>query len=121
MSNPWRDDQPIWKQIRDRVVASILDGGLAEGATLPSVRQVAAELAVNPLTVSRAYQALADEGVIERNRGLGMTVTPGARQRLTAAERTRFLETEWPPIRDRIERLGIEPQRLFQPSPETRS
>jgi GntR family transcriptional regulator len=110
---PWRDDQPIYKQIQDRVVASILDGDLKEGEPVPSVRNVAVDMQVNPLTVSKAYQDLLDDGVVERRRGLGMFVIEGARQRLLDAARKRFLAEEWPEIAARIKRLGLTPADLL--------
>ena len=113
MAQAWRDDQPIYRQIRDRVLAAILDGSLKEGEPLPSVRQVALELQVNPLTVSRAYQELADEGLVERLRGLGMFVIEGARDQLGARERETFLSTEWPQVVARIRRLSLDPAALL--------
>jgi GntR family transcriptional regulator len=113
MAQAWRDDQPIYRQIRDRVLAAILDGSLKEGEPLPSVRQVALELQVNPLTVSKAYQELADEGLVERRRGLGMFVIEGARDQLGAREREMFLSTEWPQVAARIRRLGLDPAALL--------
>ena len=107
MSQAWRDDQPIWRQIKDRVLTAILDGGIKEGEPLPSVRQVALDLQVNPLTVSKAYQELADDGLVERRRGLGMFVIEGARNGLSASERETFLTEEWPIIVTRINRLGL--------------
>lgn len=113
MAQAWRDDQPIYRQIRDRVLAAILDGSLKEGEPLPSVRQVALELQVNPLTVSKAYQELADEGLVERLRGLGMFVIEGARDQLGARERETFLSTEWPQVVARIRRLSLDPAALL--------
>ncbi|MEN9874171.1 MAG: hypothetical protein RL186_1068 [Pseudomonadota bacterium] len=113
MSQVWRDDQPIWKQIKDRVLSAILDGGIKEGEPLPSVRQVALDLQVNPLTVSKAYQELADDGVVERRRGLGMFVIEGARAGLGESERTAFLNQEWPLVVTRIKRLGLSVQELL--------
>jgi GntR family transcriptional regulator len=113
MAQAWREDQPIWKQIKDRVVEAILDGGMTEGDALPSVRQVAADMSVNPLTVSRAYQELADDGVVEKRRGLGMYVVDGARTALGAREREAFLRDEWPVVLDRIRRLGLTPADLL--------
>lgn len=115
MDPEWNDSQPIYRQIRDRVVAMILDGALAEGDPLPSVRSVAAEARVNPLTVLKAYQQLADERLVEKRRGLGMFVTPGARQLLLRAERERFLTEQWPEIRATIERLGLAGELLGTP------
>ena len=113
MDPEWNANQPIYRQLRDRVIAMILDGVLHEGDPLPSVRNVAAEYRVNPLTVLKAYQQLADEGFVEKRRGLGMFVNPGARKLLLSAERERFLAEEWPPIRATIERLGLTPQVLL--------
>src|ERR1700742_4939866 len=103
MDHEWNDNQPIYRQLRDRIIAMILDGVLHEGDSLPSVRTVAAEYRVNPLTVLKAYQQLADEQVVEKRRGLGMFVNAGARALLMRAERERFLTEQWPPIRDTIE------------------
>ncbi|MBU6318088.1 MAG: GntR family transcriptional regulator [Alphaproteobacteria bacterium] len=114
MAQTWRDDQPIWRQIRDRVVSAILEGGLKEGEALPSVRQVAMDMQVNPLTVSRAYQDLADENLVERRRGLGMFVVAGARARLGASEREIFLRDEWPGVVERIRRLGLSLEDLLK-------
>lgn len=113
MDHEWNASQPIYRQLRDRVIAMILDGVLHEGDPLPSVRNVAAEYRVNPLTVLKAYQHLADEGVVEKRRGLGMFVNSGARPLLMRAERERFLSEQWPPIRDTIERLGLELSELL--------
>lgn len=113
MSQVWRDDQPIWKQIKDRVLSAILDEGIKEGEPLPSVRQVALDLQVNPLTVSKAYQELADDGVVERRRGLGMFVIEGARAGLGESERTAFLNQEWPLVVTRIKRLNLSVQELL--------
>jgi GntR family transcriptional regulator len=114
MSQIWRDDQPIWRQIKERVLAAILDGSMKEGEPLPSVRQVALDMQVNPLTVSKAYQELADEGLVERRRGLGMFVIEGARKGLSLSERTAFLETQWPDIVIRIKRLGLSTEELLK-------
>jgi GntR family transcriptional regulator len=107
MDREWNDSQPIYRQLRDRVVAMILDGVLKEGDPLPSVRNVAAEYRVNPLTVLKGYQQLVDEGLIESRRGRGMFVNAGAPALLLAAERQRFLSEEWPRIRQTIQRLGL--------------
>jgi GntR family transcriptional regulator len=109
----WNDAQPIYRQLRDRVVAMMLDGDLREGDSLPSVRQVAADLRVNPLTVLKSYQGLVDEQLIEKRRGLGMFVRPGARQLLLQDERDRFLNTEWPRVVETIQRLGLDPKVLL--------
>ena len=107
MDREWNDRQPIYRQLRDRVVAMILDGELKEGDPLPSVRNVAAELRVNPLTVLKGYQSLVDERLVETRRGRGMFINEGARRLLMIAERERFLADEWPAMLARIERLGL--------------
>ena len=107
MSREWNDNQPIYRQLRDRGVHMILDGVLKEGDPLPSVRNVAAEFRVNPLTVLKAYQHLVDEDLVEMKRGLGMFVKAGARELLLKGERQKFLKEEWPRIAETIERLGI--------------
>lgn len=107
MAREWNDTQPIYRQLRDRVTHMILDGVLNEGDPVPSVRSVAADYRLNPLTVLKAYQELVDEQVIESRRGLGMFVQAGARDRLLQAERTRFLSEDWPRIAATIERLGL--------------
>jgi GntR family transcriptional regulator len=121
MDRDWNDSQPIYRQIRDRVVAMILDGVLKEGDALPSVRNVAVEYRVNPLTVLKAYQGLVDEQFIESRRGLGMFVKVGAKSLLLRGERDRFLAEEWPRIAETIERLGLKPEELLnggsRPSP----
>jgi GntR family transcriptional regulator len=113
MDPEWNANQPIYRQLYDRVIAMILDGVLHEGDSLPSVRNVAAEYRVNPLTVLKAYQQLADEGIVEKRRGLGMFVNTGAPELLLKAERERFLSEQWPGIRATIERLGLAPQILL--------
>jgi len=110
----WSDGAPIYRQLKDRVVAMLLDGILKPGDALPSVRQVAAEYQLNPITVSRAYQELADEAIVEKRRGLGMYVTEGASEKLLTSERERFLREEWPLVLDRIRRLGLDPEQLFR-------
>jgi GntR family transcriptional regulator len=107
MDREWNDGQPIYRQIRDRVVAMILDGILKDGDALPSVRSVAAEYRVNPLTVLKSYQELANEGLVESRRGLGMFMKPGARDLLLQGERKKFLDEEWPKIFATIQRLGL--------------
>ena len=113
MDRAWNDNQPIYRQLRDRVVASILDGVFKEGDPLPSVRTVAAEYRVNPLTVLKGYQQLVDEGLIETRRGLGMFVKAGAREALLQDERQKFLSEEWPRVRTTIERLGLSADELL--------
>lgn len=107
MDPNWNDNQPIYRQLRDRVVAMILDGVLKEGDPLPSVRNVAAEYQLNPLTVLKGYQQLVDEQLVEKRRGRGMFVTDGARRALLKDERQKFLEDEWPRVRATIARLGL--------------
>ena len=107
MAEDWNDGQPIYRQLQDRVIAMILEGALNEGDPLPSVRTVAAETRVNPLTVLKAYQQLADAGIVESRRGLGMYVNVGAKALLAEGERERFLRDEWPRIHATIERLGL--------------
>jgi GntR family transcriptional regulator len=107
MDSEWNDNQPIYRQLRDRVVAMILDGVLKEGDPLPSVRNVAAEYRVNPLTVLKGYQQLVDEQLVETRRGLGMFVNTGARNLLLKAEREKFLAEEWPRLASTIQRLGL--------------
>lgn len=114
MSVQWSDGAPIYRQLKDRVVAMMLDGLLKPGDPLPSVRQVAAEYQLNPITVSRAYQELADESLVEKRRGLGMYVTDGARQKLLASERDRFLHEQWPAVVERIQRLGLSLEQLMR-------
>ena len=110
----WNDSQPIYRQLRDRVVALILDGVLKEGDALPSVRNVAAEHRVNPITVLKGYQQLVDEELVEKKRGLGMYVKPGARELLLEAERQKFLAEQWPRISATIQRLGLTPEELLE-------
>jgi GntR family transcriptional regulator len=121
MEGEWNDRQPIYRQLRDRVVAMILDGVLKEGDPLPSVRNVAAEYRVNPLTVLKGYQELVDEQLVETKRGLGMFVTAGARNRLLQGERQKFLAQEWPRIAETIQRLGVTPKQLLKAAASRRS
>jgi GntR family transcriptional regulator len=113
MDREWNESQPIYRQLRDRVVAMILDGVLKEGDPLPSVRNVAAEYRVNPLTVLKGYQELVDEGLVETRRGRGMFINAGARDLLLQAERQKFLGEEWPRIYANIQRLGLKPEELL--------
>ncbi|MDE2081506.1 MAG: GntR family transcriptional regulator [Burkholderiales bacterium] len=108
----WDHRQPIYQQLADVLAAQLLDGDPSEGQAMPSVRALAGRYLLNPLTVSRALQALGDEGLLESRRGLGLYVTAGARERLRALERDRFLQTEWPRLRDRLRRLGIGAEQL---------
>ncbi|HET7845837.1 MAG TPA: GntR family transcriptional regulator [Xanthomonadales bacterium] len=119
MSVTWNDNAPIYRQLRDRVVAMILDGVLKQGDALPSVRQVAADFQLNPITVSKAYQELVDEQLVEKRRGLGMYITEGAREALLKNERERFLREEWPVLRDRLQRLGLDLESLLEHAPKT--
>ena len=113
MDREWNDSQPIYRQLRDRVVAMILDGVLKEGDSLPSVRTVAAEYRVNPLTVLKGYQELVDEGLVETRRGRGMFINAGARSLLLRGERQKFLAEEWPRIQETIQRLGLTAEDLL--------
>ena len=113
MTIGWNDNTPIYRQLKDRVIGMMLDGALKAGDALPSVRQVAAEYQLNPITVSRAYQELADESLVEKRRGLGMYVTEEASKKLMSNERDRFLREEWPLVLKRIQRLGLSPQELL--------
>ena len=113
MDPTWNDHQPIYRQLRDRVIEMLLDGVLADGDPLPSVRSVAAEYRLNPLTVLKGYQELVDQGLVEKHRGRGMFVTQGAHDRLLASERHRFLSDEWPRVRATMVRLGIDAQQLL--------
>lgn len=113
MDREWNDSQPIYLQLRHRVIAMILDGVLKEGDPLPSVRSVAAEYRVNPLTVLKSYQQLADEGLVESRRGLGNFINAGARAILLKDQRQKFLDEEWPRIQETIERLGLDAEELL--------
>ncbi|PYX37086.1 MAG: GntR family transcriptional regulator [Acidobacteria bacterium] len=121
MDLEWNDNQPIYRQLRDRVVAMILDGVLKEGDPLPSVRNVAADYRVNPLTVLKGYQELVDEQLVEKKRGLGMFVMTGARSLLLQGERQRFLAEEWPRVQATIQRLGLTPEELLNGNAKRRS
>jgi len=113
MDPKWSEDLPIYRQLRDRVVEMILEGVLGDGDALPSVRNVAAEYRLNPLTVLKGYQELVDEGLVEKKRGRGMFVTDGARRQLLKDERRRFVEKEWPKVLETIERLGLDAAELL--------
>ncbi|MEE8308722.1 MAG: GntR family transcriptional regulator [Gammaproteobacteria bacterium] len=112
MHAEWDDNQPIYKQLRNRVVAMILDGVIKDGDALPSVRSVAADYRLNPLTVLKRYQELVDEELVEKRRGRGMFLTDGAQAKLLKEERQRFLQEEWPRVRTTIQRLGLDPDNL---------
>ena len=114
MDPKWNEDQPIYRQLRDRVVAMILEGVLGDGDALPSVRNVAAEYRLNPLTVLKGYQELVDEGLVEKKRGRGMFVNDGARKQLLKDERQRFLDKEWPQVSATIKRLGLDAATLLE-------
>ena len=109
----WNDTQPIFLQIRQQLIAMILKGTIPEGEALPSVRQIATDLSVNPLTVTKAYSFLVDLGVVTKKRGIGMYVAEEARAKLLEHERVKFLAEDWPRIREQIEALGLGPQDLF--------
>jgi GntR family transcriptional regulator len=113
MDPEWNDSQPIYRQLRDRVIAMIIDGVLNEGDPLPSVRNVAAEFRVNPLTVLKSYQQLVDEQLVEKRRGRGMFINAGARNLLLQGERQKFLVEQWPRIHATIQRLGLTPEQLL--------
>lgn len=119
MDPKWSEDLPIYRQLRDRVVEMILEGVLGDGDALPSVRNVAAEYRLNPLTVLKGYQELVDEGLVEKKRGRGMFVTDGARKQLTKDERRRFVEKEWPKVLETIDRLGLDAEELLKRSAES--
>lgn len=114
MDPKWNEDLPIYRQLRDRVVDMILEGVLRDGDALPSVRNVAAEYRLNPLTVLKGYQELVDEGLVEKKRGRGMFVNDGAQQQLLKDERQRFVEKEWPLVLATIERLGLDVSGLLR-------
>ena len=107
MSIQWNESAPIYRQLRDYIKAMILDEALKEGDALPSVRQVSADFQLNPITVSKAYQELVDENLVDKRRGLGMYVNQGAREALLKSEREHFLREEWPVLRERLRRLGL--------------
>lgn len=116
MTAHWDDNQPIYWQLREKTVAAILDGTLAEGEPLPSVRQVAVDFQINPLTVSKAYQSLVDDELVDKRRGVGMFVRNGARDQLLKSEREKFLQEEWPRLAARIEQLGLNLEELIHTS-----
>ena len=113
MNTNWHDNSPIYRQLKQRVIRMMLDGLLKPGDALPSVRQIAAEYQLNPITVSRAYQELADETLVEKRRGLGMYVTDGAREKLLTSEREQFLKNEWPAVLERMRSLGLSVKELL--------
>lgn len=105
--------RPVYLKLRDLVAAAIIEGRFREGEMLPSVRALAAEQGANPLTVAKAYQQFQADGLVEVQRGVGMYVASGAAEKLRITERTRFLEEEWPELKARLQRLGIDPAHLF--------
>jgi len=113
MTIGWNDNAPIYRQLKDKVIGMMLDGDLKAGDPLPSVRQIAAEYQLNPITVSKAYQELVDDNLVEKRRGIGMYVTEGASEKLLASERERFLREEWPAMLERIRRLGLSADQLL--------
>lgn len=113
MAEQWTDDRPIYLQLKDQILEMIIDGELAEGEALPSVRKVAVEYQINPITASKAYAELVDDGLVEKRRGLGMFILDGARGNLLEAEQKAFLEVEWPLILERISRLGLSMNELL--------
>ena len=121
MDGEWNDTQPIYRQLRDRVVAMILEGVLTDGDPLPSVRTVAGEYRLNPLTVLKGYQELVDEGLVEKKRGRGMFVLEGARKALMKDERQSFLNEQWPEIVATIRRLNLDPAELLSRVPDPSS
>ena len=118
MTTQWNDSQPIYWQLKERTIAMILDGTLEEGGALPSVRTVASDFQLNPITVSKSYQALVDDDLVEKRRGLGMFVRDGAKRKLTDSERQKFLTEEWPAMLTRIQQLGLDIDELLQPAKE---
>jgi GntR family transcriptional regulator len=121
MNHEWHDSQPIYRQLRDRIVAMIIDGVIKEGDPLPSVRNVAAEYRVNPLTVLKGYQHLVDDQLVEKKRGLGMFIKVGARDLLLQGERQKFLDEQWPRVAATIQRLGLTPKELLRAATKHRS
>ena len=118
MTAQWNDSQPIYWQLKERTIAMILDGTLTEGEALPSVRTVASDFQLNPITVSKSYQALVDDDLVEKRRGLGMFIRTGARQKLMESERQKFLTDEWPAMVIRIQQLGLDTNNLLQSAKE---
>ncbi len=116
MQEPWQGEMPIYLQLRERIVAMILEGELRAGEAIPSVRQIAADYRINPLTVTKAYEGLAEENIVEKRRGLGLFVTDTARDQLQHKLRDQFLNEEWPRILKRIQQLGLSPAELLPPT-----
>jgi GntR family transcriptional regulator len=113
----WNEHTPIYRQLKEKVLEMMLDGDLKAGDALPSVRQVAADYQLNPITVSKAYQELVDDNLVEKRRGIGMYVTEGASEKLLASERERFVRDEWPAMVERIRRLGLNLDQLLREAP----
>jgi len=109
----WHDNAPIYRQLKARIIGMLLDGVLVPGDALPSVRQIAADYQINPITVSRAYQELAEESLVEKKRGIGMYVSSGAREKLLSTERAHFLNEEWPATLERMRRLELDVEQLL--------
>jgi GntR family transcriptional regulator len=114
IEHAWNENQPIYRQLRERLSDMIIDGVIAEGAAMPSVRTISLELKINPITVSRAVQELEEQGVLEKRRGLGMFVRAGARDKLQSVERDKFLQEQWPQLRQKIQRLELDLAQLMQ-------
>lgn len=114
MNISWNDDQPIYRQLRDKMVGLILDGVYTEGDAIPSVRQVSSDYQINHLTVAKAYQELVDMGLVESRRGMGMYVLAGAREKLHGEEKQKFLQQELPQLLVRIAQLGISKTELIE-------
>lgn len=121
MATQWKDDQPIYLQLKEQIIAMIIDDILSEGEALPSVRKVAADYQINPITASKAYAELVDEGLVEKRRGLGMFILEGARKNLLNAEQKKFIEQEWPAIIKRITLLGLNVKQLTETSEQNNS
>lgn len=113
MSFEFKEDQPIYRQLRDHMARAIINGSMKEGDALPSVRTVAVDFQVNPLTASKAYQELVGEELVEKKRGLGMYIVEGARNKLLGAEQKQFLDNEWPAVLKRIQALEIDQNKLL--------
>lgn len=108
----WNDKQPIYQQLKEKIATAIMEGAIKEGDAIPSIRTVCTDYQINPMTASKAYQVLVDDNIIEKQRGRGMFVKDGARNRLLASEKKRFLEEEWPLILQKIKRLGLDIEEL---------
>lgn len=119
VAEQWKEDRPIYLQLKDKVLTMIMDGALREGEALPSVRKVAVEYQINPITASKAYAELVDDGLVEKKRGLGMFILEGARKNLLVTEQKTFLEVEWPKIIKQISRLGLDANELLKSTKTT--